>query len=120
MAPKACTSRGVARHAPTKLGTYHRCRELAAPLGLHPTQYPESESFRFGAGPVVTSSDAALILVAFSGHCSALRVSILPLQLPVLPSHTMMESLDMWYGARSQEVYVGAFNLHVCLAQPSS
>ena len=52
---------------------------------------------------------------AVKNVCFGIRVSIVPGQAPLLLSHSFMDKLDMWYGARHLLLHVGALGLEVVL-----
>ena len=97
----------------------HYLQHVLPKLDLRSFQYAEQEYFKFGPGERIASLFGVVLPVAVKGVCFGIRVSVVPGQVPLLLSHSFMDTLDMWYGARRLLLYVGAFGLEVILQRTS-
>ena len=88
-------------------------RALKKLTGLDVVEFCDTESFRFGPGPIVPSLCASLIPVGIGGKTVIFRITIVEGDVPLLMSHAAMKDLDVSYHARSQLVHSG--ELEVCI-----
>ena len=75
--------------------------------GLNTIEFFDTESYRFGPGPVTESLCAALIPSCVVGCNAVLRISIVPGEIPLLMSHGAMEELDIVYHPKTRLVHSG-------------
>ena len=75
--------------------------------GLSTIEFFDTESYRFGPGPVTESLCAALIPSCVVGCNAVLRISIVPGEIPLLMSHGAMEELDLVYHPKTRLVHSG-------------
>ncbi len=86
---------------------YVRLKNKLKQFGLRTIEFPDTESYRFGPGPVTHSKCAALVPVGLRGYAFIFRISIVEGDIPLLVSHPAMSELDLSYHARSRTAYVG-------------
>ncbi len=84
-----------------------RRKVLRERWGLSTIEFFDTESYRFGPGPVAESLCAALIPSCVVGCNAVLRISIVPGEIPLLMSHGAMEELDLVYHPETRLVHSG-------------
>ena len=92
--------------------------KLITEWNLKTLEFVDTESYRFGPGPVTRGVCAALVPLGIGGKSVILRISVVPGDVPLLLSHEVMVLLDLSYHSRSKTVHVGELDTTVTAVCP--
>ncbi|CAE8740947.1 unnamed protein product [Polarella glacialis] len=90
---------------------YRAFRDNVNEAGYVITEVQESEGFKFGASRTHRSTFAAITPMAIGGKILAVRVSIVPCDVPLLLSRPALEALDMHIHLAGRTADFGALDL---------